>query len=319
MLRVYPAAAFACVDGANLGDPMDVADALIPGDVYALQPGAAANRIEALAGAPMTVAARSAAGRPGAPLYLDACATFMCPDGAVVEMLLLAELADDGSSLAALHLMPLAPLQPKRGYALIAIDRDVAAARLAETDCVAFTRGTRITLATGLQIPVEDLRPGDRVLTRDNGVQPLRWVGQRTVRAQGAFAPIRIAAGALMNDGDLVVAPNHRLFVYQRTDALGAGQAEVLVKARHLIDDDDVTVTQGGFVDYFHLLFDGHEIIYAEGIAAESLTVDTRTRPALPRDIVADTRHVPGPAIEIGRAGLPADGALATLRAASLG
>ena len=41
----------------------------------------------------------------------------------------------------------------------------------------------------------------------------------------------------------------------------------------------------GGFVDYFQLLFDEHQIIYAEGIAAESLLIDPRTLAAVPEDV----------------------------------
>ncbi|MDO7631218.1 MAG: Hint domain-containing protein, partial [Loktanella sp.] len=68
----------------------------------------------------------------------------------------------------------------------------------------------------------------------------------------------------------------------QRQDRLGAGRSEVLVKVRHLINGDTVYQRDGGFVDYFQLLFDDHQIIYAEGIAAESLLIDPRTRAALP-------------------------------------
>ena len=88
-----------------------------------------------------------------------------------------------------------------------------------------------------------------------------------------------------IRDSDLVVSPDHRLFIYQRTDELGAGRAELLVKARHLVNGTTVRVAEGGFVDYYQLLFDSHQIIYAEGIAAESMLIDTRTRAILPEDL----------------------------------
>ena len=140
-------------------------------------------------------------------------------------------------------------------------------------------------MATGAQVPIEDVQIGDRVLTRDDGPQEVRWVGQTTIRAMGDFAPVVITKGALHNANDLVVSPDHRLFVYQRQDKLGTGRNEVLVKVRHLIDGETVYQQAGGFVDYYQILFDDHQIIYAEGIAAESLLIDTRTKSALPDDV----------------------------------
>ena len=159
---------------------------------------------------------------------------------------------------------------------------DLAQQRFAQAACVSFTQGTRITLATGAQKPVQDLVVGDRILTRDAGAQPLRWIGHSTQRAIGDFAPVLIRAGALNNAEDLRVSPDHRLFVYQRTDRIGAGRAELRVRARHLINNDSVVQDVGGFVDYFQLLFDTHQIVYAEGIAAETLRLDRRTQPAVP-------------------------------------
>ena len=98
-------------------------------------------------------------------------------------------------------------------------------------------------------------------------------------------APVVIRKGVLNNENDLVVSPDHRIFVYQRHDTLGAGRAEVLVKVRHLINGDTVVHQDGGFVDYFQLLFDDHQIIYAEGIAAESMLIDPRTRRAVPEEV----------------------------------
>ena len=48
------------------------------------------------------------------------------------------------------------------------------------------------------------------------------------------------------------------------------GESEVLVAAKHLIDGMDVTQDEGEKVTYIHMLFDQHEVIYAEGAATES-------------------------------------------------
>ena len=94
-----------------------------------------------------------------------------------------------------------------------------------------------------------------------------------------------ITKGALHNENDLLVSPDHRLFVCQREDKLGAGRSEVLVKVRHLVNGSTVYQRDGGFVNYFRLLFDDHQIIYADGIAAESLLIDPRTRAAVPDQV----------------------------------
>jgi hypothetical protein len=53
-------------------------------------------------------------------------------------------------------------------------------------------------------------------------------------------------------------------------------------------------------VDYFQILFDDHQIIYAEGIAAETLLVNARTRAALPDGVASDDhRDTPHQAFEV--------------------
>jgi hypothetical protein len=292
-LPVILARDFVVTAGANLGDPVSEARELILDDVYGLVPGARRRRL-ALAGTdaslPFEVTAGGETGTPGNLVHLDCAATFMTPDGATLEALILVEVAPDGT-IAGCYLLPLAQIAPRHAYALVAIDRAGARARLAEVACVSFARGTHITLANGLQCPIQDLVPGDRVLTRDHGPQELRWIGSQTVRATGAFAPIRIARGALNNSGDLMLSPNHRLFIFQRKDRLKTGRAEVMVRARQLVNGTSVVQSDGGFVEYFQLLFDQHEIIYAEGIAAESLYANVRVRPAIPPDLREDIVH----------------------------
>ena len=287
-IGVYRAEHLRVISGANLGDPVSIAEEMMLDDIYRLSPVASQIRLSLIARAepPFRVASDTEAGTPGANLYLDCCITLMTGAGQTTEALVIVETDADGG-ISGTFLLPLAPLDTQTDYALVGISPDTALQKFAQVACVSFTRGTAITLASGEQRRVEDLTVGDRVLTRDDGPQPIRWIGHTTTRAVGAFAPIRIRAGTLHNVNDLVVSPDHRLFIYQRTDRLGAGRPELLVKARHLINGDTVVRQSGGFVDYFQMLFDHHQIIYAEGIAAESMLVDTRTRAALPEEVNA--------------------------------
>jgi len=325
-IPVYPATDFRVSDGAHLGDPVSYMDELVLDDIYMLEPGAVQRRLTlaTLGDGSFRIAANSELGRPDATLHLDCALQFMTPDGTTSEALILIE-TDADDLVAGTYLLPLATLVPQTDYRLVGADHDTARRKFAQVACVSFTRGTRITLATGAQVPIEALKVGDRVLTRDDGAQEIRWIDHSTVRAAGAFAPIVITAGTLNNEGDLIVSPEHRLFVYQRSDMIGAGRPDLLVKARHLVNGDSIFVQQGGYVDYFQILFDRHHIIYAEGIAAESMLIDPRTRPALPEDLLDRIGSVlPGPGhrgasgFDVQKALLDRPDAIDLLRRASL-
>ena len=135
---------------------------------------------------------------------------------------------------------------------------------------ICFTPWTRIATPLGAR-PVETLVVGDMVVTRDHGLQPIRWIGRRTVPAQGAFAPVRIRPGVVTGlERDLVVSPQHRMLFQGYRAELLFGESEVLVAATHLVDGRDVVREEGDSVTYIHILFDAHEIIFAEGAATES-------------------------------------------------
>ncbi|GGL83543.1 hypothetical protein GCM10011534_01850 [Pseudooceanicola nanhaiensis] len=287
-IPVHRAADFTVEHGVNMGDELSFAAELIPDDIYHIAEDAERIRVEIESdeSGAIRLGPATEAGSPGNALHLDSCLTFMSDTGETAEVLVLVEVDARGHA-ARVFALPLVPLRPRTDYRLVGIDTRGAARRFAEVACVSFTRGTHITMGSGLQKPIEELEVGDRVLTRDDGVQQVRWIGHSTVRATGDFAPVLIRAGTLNNDHDLVVSPDHRLFVYQREDALGVGRSELLVKVRHLLNGETITRLDGGFVEYYQLLFDRHQIIYAEGIAAETLLVDTRTRAALPPEIDA--------------------------------
>lgn len=325
-IPVYPAEAFCVSDGANLGDGISHIDDMVPDDVYTLEPGATRQRLALRTSGEGTfcIAEGTELGKKGAALHLDCAINLMSHDGTTTEAIVLVEVDPEGN-IAAIYLLPLAPLIAKTDYTLVGMDRKSARRKFAQVACVSFTRGTHITLGSGAQVKIEDLQVGDKVLTRDDGVQAVRWIDHSTVRAHGEFAPIVIRAGALNNAGDLVVSPDHRLFVYQRSDQIGAGQSELLVKARHLVNGESVFVQNGGFVEYYQILFDSHHIIYAEGIAAESMLINPRTRPALPPELLENlgailpghsTRDVHG--LDVQKALLDRPDAIDLLRRASL-
>jgi Ca2+-binding RTX toxin-like protein len=135
---------------------------------------------------------------------------------------------------------------------------------------ICFTPGARILTPRG-ERPVESLRPGDMVITRDHGPQPLRWIGRRTVPGLGRFAPVRVGPAIFGSGaGELLVSPQHRLLITGYHAELLFGSDEVLVAAKHLVGGTDTCVAPCEAVTYIHLMFDRHEVIYAEGLATES-------------------------------------------------
>ena len=135
---------------------------------------------------------------------------------------------------------------------------------------ICFTPGTRIATPMGAR-DIATLKVGDLVVTRDHGLQPIRWIQQRTVPAMDRFAPIRIKPSVVTGqERDLLVSPQHRMMFQGYRAELLFGESEVLVAAKHLVDGKLVTQDAGGDVTYIHMMFKEHEVVYAEGAATES-------------------------------------------------
>lgn len=133
-----------------------------------------------------------------------------------------------------------------------------------------FTRGTWIATDQG-EVRIEELSQGDLVMTADHGPQEIRWIGSHRVPAQGKMAPIVFAKGAIGNDRELAVSPQHRMLVSGPAAEILHGASEVMVPAKSLVNDLGVRARPGGWVEYFHILLDGHEVIFANGASTESL------------------------------------------------
>lgn len=142
-----------------------------------------------------------------------------------------------------------------------------------------FTRGTEILTQDGPKW-IETLRTGDLIPTVGNGLQPIRWIGNRrfdcfALRENPKLQPVRIVAGALgggLPNRDLLVSRQHRMLVQSKIAQRMFGASEVLIPAIKLTELPgifvDETVTS---VEYFHLLFDQHQVIFAEDAPTESL------------------------------------------------
>lgn len=136
-------------------------------------------------------------------------------------------------------------------------------------DIVCFARGTLIATDRG-EVAIEDLRAGDMVQTMDHGFQAIRWIGSSTVPARGKLAPVVIRKGTLGAERDLRVSPQHRMLLRGWQVDLLVSEPEALAPAINLVNGDTIFQMDGGEVEYFHMMFDSHEIIFAEGIPSES-------------------------------------------------
>ncbi len=127
---------------------------------------------------------------------------------------------------------------------------------------------------------IELVRPGDMIVTRTYGLQPVRMIWKRQVtqdqmRLNPDLAPIRLkprAIGPMMPQRDLIVAPDHRLLIPGFRVAGMPDDKCVLAEARELAGTSDAVYVDRSMevVTYYHMVFDSHQILTANGLPVES-------------------------------------------------
>lgn len=146
-----------------------------------------------------------------------------------------------------------------------------------------FTPGSMIATHRG-ETPVQHLAVGDRVITRDNGIQTVRWIGKTQMflqdfQAEPHLLPVFIRQGSLgkgLPERDMMVSPNHRILVANERTALRFAEREVLVAAKHLAAPGVHTVQSSG-TTYIHFMCDRHEVVLADGVWTESFHPDDQS------------------------------------------
>ena len=157
---------------------------------------------------------------------------------------------------------------------------------------ICFTPGTLIATPDGPRL-VEELEEGDKVQTKDNGAQELRWIGGRQISGARLYAmphlrPVRLRAGALgphQPDRDLIVSPQHRMLISGQAARDLFNADEVLVAAKDLVNDRSIIIDRSATeLRYIHLLFDQHQVIFANGLETESFHPGFASLEDLPED-----------------------------------
>jgi len=146
------------------------------------------------------------------------------------------------------------------------------------SSAVCFAGGTRILTKAG-SVPVETLKPGALIRVLDGDCRPLRMQIVREISiielaSHPQLRPIRIARGALgpgLPSRDLLVSRQHRMLANGPICQRMFGTDEVLIPAHRLtalpgcrIEPPEKPLT------YHHLVFDRHEVVFAEGAPSES-------------------------------------------------
>ena len=150
--------------------------------------------------------------------------------------------------------------------------------------------GANLRTPCGLR-RIEVVRPGDLVVTRTNGLQPVQMVWKRKVsreqmQALPDLAPIRLkprAIGPMMPQRDLLVAPDHRLLIPGYRLASRPDDTCVLTEARKIAGSSDAVYADTSLesVTYFQLVFDSHQVLAANGLPVESFLPDAAAIDAL--------------------------------------
>lgn len=172
---------------------------------------------------------------------------------------------------------------------------------------ICFVGETRILTSQG-EKRADESRIGDLVLTKDHGMQPIRWIGRCLLdagflAAQPKARPVHIAAGALGRGKpwcDFRVSQQHRILIQSSAVEPMIGTKETVIAAKKLCGLKGVAIDNGcAPLEYIHFLFDRHELVLAEGAWTESLYIGPQVWAYLDQDTKQEFRLILGTGSEL--------------------
>jgi hypothetical protein len=135
--------------------------------------------------------------------------------------------------------------------------------------CCCLLKGTKLSTPTGERL-VEDLQIGEDVNTL-SGPKAIKWIGYKKYTRekdrpwQASVMPVRVARGAIddcVPRCDLYLSPEHCVFINS-----------VLIPVKNLVNGTTIApAAPAGItgIEYYHIEFDTHEVLHAEGAPVES-------------------------------------------------
>lgn len=149
---------------------------------------------------------------------------------------------------------------------------------------------------------IENLRPGDLVVTRDDGLQPVRLVFSQTfsaaeIAADPSLAPLHFKAraiGPMMPQRPLTVGGAHRILVPGWRLENADDRTSFLVAARDLASAQDESYSQRlhGDVTYYHVIFDRHQVFTANGLPVESFLPNPVTMSGMKMEVTQQITEI---------------------------
>ena len=223
------------------------------------------------------------AGGPATTIYAEFQYNLVAPDGSTITLYSVEVDSNPNSNAGAgiqVSFLPTSPLQPGVTYTFTT--SNTTPGNDQEFDdivgAICFTPGTKITTPSGDKY-VEDLVVGDLVITADNGIQAIRWIGHKKISgarlyAQNNLRPVKVKKNAFGNGlprADMWFLPHHRVLVTGQNLSLNHGTHQALAPVKGLCNYHSVfTDYNVKSTEYYHILFDNHEIVFSNGLQTES-------------------------------------------------